>query len=320
MTKVVGRRHKVKFYFVIIITFLLLFFMGTLLLTNLLSSETLSARGSVFGWILVMLSYFMAFYTVITYFKQNPVITVDKNLIRFGDKEAYDLTSIKELHLTGKVPFWYLFKCPMEGATIYFKNGKIKYFIDDMYANSWLLKLFLEQVVIKKQDFQIPRLSNINLQALKKFKQAEVYQGNQFASLTGLLGWGIFAMLTGLIFIIVLDDKPLSTEAWVLLLISISMAIAMLLLFSCQMFYFSIVDKYFVVRNHNLVWKERIFNLDDIREVVFEQPLRKPVCLRIITKDFKTRLYPAGTLRIKTWGELKNMLETKGIQIRNECL
>jgi hypothetical protein len=42
--------------------------------------------------------------------------------------------------------------------------------------------------------------------------------------------------------------------------------------------------------------------------------------MRIITKDFRNKLYPAGTLRDKTWLEMKRQLELKGVTVRNECI
>jgi hypothetical protein len=60
--------------------------------------------------------------------------------------------------------------------------------------------------------------------------------------------------------------------------------------------------------------------LTDIKEVVFETQGKQPNCMRIITKDFRNRLYPAGTLRDKTWLEMKRQLESNGVSVRNECI
>jgi hypothetical protein len=60
--------------------------------------------------------------------------------------------------------------------------------------------------------------------------------------------------------------------------------------------------------------------LADIKEVVYETQGKQPNCMRIITNDFRNKLYPAGTLRDKTWLDLKDKLEKKGITVRNECI
>jgi hypothetical protein len=86
------------------------------------------------------------------------------------------------------------------------------------------------------------------------------------------------------------------------------------------MFYFKCSENYFVVKNHNLLWKNKIYRLSDINEIVFETQGKQPNCLRIITRDFKSELYPAGTLRDKTWLELKDKLEQHHVQVRNECI
>ena len=86
------------------------------------------------------------------------------------------------------------------------------------------------------------------------------------------------------------------------------------------MHYFGLTKDYLVVRNHNFIWKVKIFRLTDIKEVVFETQGKQPNCMRIITKDFRNKLYPAGTLRDKTWLEMKRQLESKGINVRNECI
>ena len=84
--------------------------------------------------------------------------------------------------------------------------------------------------------------------------------------------------------------------------------------------YFLISNDYLIVKNHNHIWKEKIYHLSNIKEVVFESNGQQPNCMRIITKDFKNKLYPAGTLRGKTWLKMKKKLELKGVIVRNECI
>jgi hypothetical protein len=84
---------------------------------------------------------------------------------------------------------------------------------------------------------------------------------------------------------------------------------------------FGVSDKYFIVRNPNLFWIKKIYRLDDIKEVVFEQQdSNMPYSLRIISVDFESDLYMAGTLRNKKWRQLQENLEDKNINVRNECV
>ena len=67
-------------------------------------------------------------------------------------------------------------------------------------------------------------------------------------------------------------------------------------------------------------WKKKIFRLDNIEELVFETQPKQANMLRIITKDFKRKLYRGGTLKDSTWLELKDDVERKNIKVRNECI
>ena len=83
--------------------------------------------------------------------------------------------------------------------------------------------------------------------------------------------------------------------------------------------YFELSDTFLLVRNHNLIWRKRFYRLSDIKEIVFEQPEKMPVCLRIVTNDFESKQYPAGTLWNKDWRALKKILTEKNIPVRNEA-
>jgi len=91
-------------------------------------------------------------------------------------------------------------------------------------------------------------------------------------------------------------------------------------LYSYQMHYFGVSRDYFVVKKHNFFWMKKLYRMDNIKEVVFETQGKLPNCLRIITKDYRNKLFPACTLSDKTWLELKKALEERGITVRNECI
>jgi hypothetical protein len=86
------------------------------------------------------------------------------------------------------------------------------------------------------------------------------------------------------------------------------------------LYYFEIRDDELVIKHHNYFWVNRRYPLSDIREVVFETQHKWPNCLRVITTDFTTHLYPAGSLRDKHWLSLAKALAGHGITVRNECV
>jgi len=255
---------------------------------------------------------FMAFYTVRQYLKNSPKITVDKYTISFGS-EKYNLTDIKEIILTGKMPFRYLVQFPMEGALLVFKDNTEKYIFNDMYSNTWQIKSFLEKTVIEKKEYKEPEKVKINPNVIR-FQKTEDFKGLQWTSLRGISLWGILGFF---LFMVLSKGKTPSNSFWLFFL---GFGSFWFFLNSWLMHYFSITSEFLIVKNHNLIWRQHIYKLSDIKEVTFETQGKMPNCLRIITKDHRNKLYPAGTLREKTWIEFKTRLEKNGISVRNECI
>lgn len=314
MTPIISERHKLKFYFSIIFGALFFLGLGTVLLIVFIKS---SQKGDLESkdYLMPVFSltiYFVAIYTVYRYYRNAPKIQVDKDFISFGH-ETFSWTDLKKIELTGKKPFPYLIDFPMEAASLQFKDGRKKYIFDDMYENSWEIKSFLKQVIIDKK-----KLIEKNNQPLSQSElNSDLYEtikGNQFTSLRGLSLWlllGFFA------YSISTSSK---SPTFLLIIFSIAFSSFWFIFHSWLMHYFEISGTYFVVRNHNFIWKRIAYRLSDIKEIVFETKGKMPNCLRIITNDFKTKLYPAGTLRDKAWLELKEKLESYKIKVRNECI
>jgi hypothetical protein len=128
-------------------------------------------------------------------------------------------------------------------------------------------------------------------------------------SLFGLIGFFLYMILTS-------SKNP--TYGIVIFLVLFSLF--WFVFHSWLMHYFEVSNKLFVVKNHIFLWKRNAFRLSEIQEVVFETRNNMPNCLRIITRDFKNKFYPAGTLRDRTWLELKERLESQNIRVRNECI
>lgn len=84
--------------------------------------------------------------------------------------------------------------------------------------------------------------------------------------------------------------------------------------------YFGLTSEYFIVRNHYYFWKNQVYPLGDIKDIIFETKGKAPFSLRLITNDFQSKFYPASPLRNKTWLKLKEELVKMNITVRNEAI
>ena len=154
MNIITTKRHPLKFYASIAFLTLFLFGLGTLLLfvsIDILQKEN-PATKLYFMPVFSLAFFLLAFSMLYAYWKNSPKITLDKHSIEIGN-ETFNLKDVKDIALTGKMPFKCIITFPMEGTAILFNDGTEKFLFDDMYSNSSEIKLFLERVVIKKQDF-----------------------------------------------------------------------------------------------------------------------------------------------------------------------
>lgn len=314
MTTIVSKRHPIKFYFSIILVTIFVIGIG---LSILFFYQDFVNKGQLKPTEKLMPVFSMAFfviavYSVYQYFKNAPIITLDKDFITFNN-QRFLLTDIKDVILTGKQPFKYGINFPMEGAKLTFNSGETKYIFDDIYSNSWEMKLFIKRVVIDKNNFLQGDQSTIDKNAVAR-DFYETFKGNQLTSLRGISLWGVVLIFA---YMFLNDEKP-HTPALTIFLFGFSAF--WFFLHSHLMNYFQVSDNFFVVRNHNYFWKKRVYNIFDIEEIVFETRSKMPNCLRVITKDFRNNLYPAATLQDATWLDLKDKLETLKIKVRNECI
>ena len=314
MTTIVSRRHFIKFYASIVFATAFFIAMGSVLLfvySDSIGKQKIEPKDHLMLFFSIA-CYLFAVYGVYRYVKNAPTITIGRDFINFNG-QVFSISDINKLELSGKRPFKYAVDFPMEAATLTFKNGDKKYIFDDMYANTWEMKLFLKQTVIdKKGYFEINNLE-IDKSALVN-DSFETFRGNQFTSLRGLSLWGLIGFFG---YMLVTNNKPNGE----FLIITFSCVSIFWFVVHCYLMnYFKVSDNFFVVRNHNYFWKKHIYGIRNIKEIVFETQGKMPNCLRIITNDFRSKLYPAATLRDRDWLKLKNRLEACGIEVRNECI
>jgi len=87
--------------------------------------------------------------------------------------------------------------------------------------------------------------------------------------------------------------------------------------------YFLVSEKYIVVKNAFWFWRKHIYAIDEIEEVTFEYyntPKSGANASRIITTDFRSKIYPAAGLWVKDWKKLKTDFESRGIKVRVELI
>lgn len=307
MKTIRSKKHILNYYLAIIFTSLfciaiaLIIFWG---ITVLVRSDFQIKKIAV---LIIMLLMFIAIVNnLISYLKYTPLVTINEQHICVK-KEQYRLEDIIHIDLTGKMPYGKKGAIRKEGMAIEFNTGEKVYLFDEMYSNLWQIKLFLEQVAIEKQPYKEPRKFVHNPDSVYVGEVA-FFDRNQFMSVIGIAAWSfsVFYLLIALI--------PNNNFWWVAIWTTV--ALAFFILFSSAMHYFEISEQYLRVRCHNLFWIKRLYKLDDIRQVVFEKHRGSTRGIRIITNDFKMKIYRASTLKANTWIEMKEMLESKGVPIR----
>jgi hypothetical protein len=305
------KRHIIKFYATVVFGFSALLVSGLFLISCGLDDKVTKISKPVmilFGGLVSIAGFSMVY----TYFKNSPKVTIDENIIKIA-KESFDLNGIKKVSLSGKIPFRFIINFPMEATKIEFSNGITKVLFDDMYSNSYEVKSFLEQVIVKKQEFKITPLIKVNVAELR-LEDSEVFKGNQFTSFRGLSLWGLLVTFS---FLIISEESSINALA---LLFFTVFAVVWFLIHVRFMHYFELTECFLVIRNHIVEQRKTVYHLSNVKEIVFETQGRQPNCMRIITTDFRSALYPAATLKDSNWLKMKKQLELKGVSVRNECI
>lgn len=305
MLSVTSHRHFVRFYLAILALFLFFGLMATFVVA--LHAQAINKFGECVLWAMGAACAFSAIYVPYKYIKNAPVITVDTHEISFNSR-TYNWGDIESISLTDKIPFRHIFRERIEGATFRFKDGSVEYGFDRMYTDLWKIKQFVEQVLIEKK---------IGSEIIE-IKSGHENGNEPFDYYKGIIGvQGSMSVLLILIILGLILFKQNEHTASSLRIASI-LIIGILLLTSFLWYYFGVSSNYLIVKNIGFFWIKETFSLADIREVVIETKDKRPDGLRIITKDFKTRLYYAESLTNKKWRLLKGDLESKGIKVRVE--
>ena len=301
--EITSKRHLYKFYLTLLLVNILFIGMGTIFLSASIRDN--NNIGYYIFFIIVAIAIFMNF----VFIKNSPKIVLGTKGLHFKNN-FYSWDNLSSTELTGKSN---LFLTPTECATITFKDLKSIRIFDDLYSNSAEMKCFIQEIVIDKKDtFKIPN-RNINLNNIDN-EFFIPYKGNPIFSFRGILMWGL---ILAIILLPLFSKKTINIKG---LLFLIPLCVFWFILNSWMMHYFEISKNFFIVKNHYYFWKKDIYSISDIKEIVFENQPKQANKLRIITKDFKTKFYLAGSLTDKNWLEMKKELENKNIIVRNESI
>jgi hypothetical protein len=314
MTKIASKENRKTIWFSIIFSLLFFTALGTFMiyifykmwLNNEVENKTYLMP--IFG----LLVYFIGFSFAKSYIKNTPKIILDFEKITIKNKTYY-WKDIQNMKMTGKKGFG-LFNYQMEVTTLKFENNITEYIFDDMYSNSWEIKSFIKQIVVDKKDkFEIYRNKIVEKDIEKE--NFEKFNGSPIFSFRGIMMWSLILFFLFLIF---------STSRKISYINALKFFIPFSLIWfafnSYCMHYFELSKNYFVVKNHCFWWIKDIYKNSEIEIIVFESQQKQPNSLRVISKDFRRKIYLAGTLNDKKCLEMKIELERKNIKVRNECI
>lgn len=308
MPPVYSHRHPVNFYGALFLWMLFWAFMT--LMSSLIffgNYGTAQFTPSFYGLIFMAAVEFAgAIYTLQRFFKLAPTIELTNEYVRFYSTLCY-WSDVEKIELHGKRP--YIFFTTKEGTSIVFKSGAKRVFLDGFYSNTGEIKRFIQDIVIDKKTFVSAAIDSPGVEEASG-ENFTTYIGAQLYNYRGIALWLIEIVM---IYIVLLNRASHVSLVFCAIIMPLS-----LLGFSRFMNYFELSDRFLLVRKHNLVWRKQLYRLSDIKEVVFEQPEKMPVCLRVITNDFESKQYPAGTLWNKDWRALRKALTERNVSVRNE--
>lgn len=311
----VSRKHLIRYYGIFLIAFVLWAFIPVATIWLLFSLYQTDARSAIALGV-IFLTFFLPITLVVIskiygeFRKYASAIKMTADEIIF-DTAIYPLSEIQFISLTGKPPLGKHKVMHEEAATIKFRNGDLKYIFDNIHTNAWKLKMALEQIIIRQVPIQVAKIEQVK-DGEVSLKDSKKFAGSQWSTREGILLWGAIGLFT------LLGISGDSEAGWLFI---IPINTLWYFIFGYRLNFFQMTkSKHLVVLNHALPFRQHEIRLSDIREVVFEYRFRGPIVLRIITKDFRSKLYPAATLRTQHWFDLKIALEEHGIFVRNECV
>lgn len=255
---------------------------------------------------------FFVFFLPYILFQRAPRITLEDNIITakylFKTKK-YDWNSITDIFLSKKEYYSILFILgqDMESTSILFENNEKLILWEDMYSNLAEMREFISEKANEKIKDPKPKVNN----SAVLFFDRKIYSGNVWTSFKTIIVAGVILSFG---YLILTSPPPKKKYAYLILLMPFIFYTG----FGNEMNYFILEGENFIIKNQFFPWKKKVFKLNDISEFVIESPYKRSNSLRVITKEFRSKLFGAGSLRDKHWKEFKDDITTIGIPVRSE--
>jgi hypothetical protein len=235
------------------------------------------------------------------------VITINNSIIKITGlfkRKTIQVTAIKSIGFFVKRDLYWPFGLTSICLRIILNNEEKITIPDPFYSNIHRVKQALYD------HFREKIIEPVAQQAVRPIQtyvitEPEKFDGNPHTSFKGILLYIFLAIFIYGAFII-----PVLKPAYLLFLVFIPM---IYFGFGTQLYYFLITDQEFIIKNHVLFWIKKTCPINDIAITNFESQRNRSDGLRITTKDFRSSLYSAGSLRITTWSNLKEKIQRLGI-------
>lgn len=309
--EIISRRHFWRFHFTLWFMVVAFFSIGGFTIYRLAFFKDPFPRAKapqVFIPFLGIAMIIMALYGIYSMFRNVPKIRLTETGLETNGV-SFPWKDLEQISLTGERRSVFPHQ-NLECMSLLFADGKIRYLFPTLYANGPEIMSFLKQVVVDKKEY-VPSPEQEEIVGIPDEEVEYSFRRNQFLSLRGLVLWGFIVMMATIIY-----RTPHPKGVMFL----IPFMLFWLVVYSLQMYYFQVTASYLIIRAENLFWIKRVYRLDDIEEVVFETASKAPNRLRVITKQFREKMYGAGPLHDEDWFSLKQVLEERGIRVRNTCI
>lgn len=248
-----------------------------------------------------------SFYGSWSFWEQAPSVVLDTEKLIYNGTEVFYWKDLERLELTGKHHSKRLWATG-EGVQMLFKGNVKRVFFDHMYQNSWLMKLFLEQIVLEQQSrISLPGVTVLEYSTSK----VTYYRGSVWRAM-------LFYM-----FLVISVSLALSLQNPVNREPSLMLGYVTIIFFFWRMaayclYYVGISETELVIRNRLWPGYQKVFPLKELREVAYEPKGKGLHALKIVRKDFKTHSFIADGLSNREWLDLRDQLRAKDLRVRNE--
>jgi hypothetical protein len=221
----------------------------------------------------------------------------------FGKKKVFteDITNIDLFSIDAK-PGLYQQKSNIKISVL---GERDLYIPDSHYRRVYKIKQFL----VDNFNNKISPLPVANTTIKSENIAAEKFSGNPYISfpasyvLIGLLA-DIFLPLQG---------HSHAKNEWVLPVALVVFPLTFLFLGGINLHYFITENDTLIIKNYLFPWVNKIYKTEDIIEANLYQRPKTSNALQVITRDYKSSIYGAGSIRDKTWPVLIKKLKSMEI-------